>query len=89
MKRVKEFPFHRARRITASETEAYRKAIEKREGKKRPKRIGRPPKLTTEKYQPISVRLHPKALAWLKKEAKKRAVPYQTIINQILLEEAA
>jgi len=89
MKRSREFPFHKARRITPKEVESFRKALEKAEGVKRPKRIGRPPKKTKEKYVPVSIRLHPLALAWLKKESKKRALPYQTIINQILLKEAA
>jgi len=89
MKRSKEFPFHKARRITAKEVESFRKGIERAEGQKRPKRIGRPPKRAIEKYVPVSVRLHPQVLAWLKKEAKKRDVPYQTIINQLLLKEAA
>jgi len=57
--------------------------------KERPKRLGRPPKRATEKYIPVSVRLHPQTVAFLKKEAKKRDVPYQTIINQLLLKEAA
>ena len=36
MKRSKEFPFHKARRITSTEVEVFRKGIEKFEGKKRP-----------------------------------------------------
>lgn len=89
MKRSKEFPFNRARRITPSEVESFRKGIEKIEGKKRPKRLGRPVKTPAEKYVPVSIRLHPQVLSWLKKESKKRDVPYQTIINQLLLKEAA
>ena len=89
MNSTKEFPFHKARRVTRKEVEEGRKAIEKVTGKKRAKRRGRPPKSTDEKYVPISVRLHPKAVAWLKKEAKRRSVPYQTIINQLILQHAA
>jgi predicted DNA binding CopG/RHH family protein len=89
MKRSKEFPFHNARRITPTELESFRKGIEKAEGKKRLKRLGRPAKTPAEKYIPVSIRLHPQVLSWLKKEAKKRAVPYQTIINQLLLKETA
>ncbi len=89
MKHIKEFPFHKARRITAEELKSHRKAIESLEGRKRPVRVGRPPKALDEKYIPISVRLHPVALAWLKRQAKKQSVPYQTIINQILLQQAA
>ena len=36
MKHSKEFPFHKARRITSTEVEAFRKGIEKVEGEKRP-----------------------------------------------------
>jgi len=43
MKKPREFPFEGARRLTANEAEAVRKAIERRLGKKRPRR-GRPPK---------------------------------------------
>ena len=89
MKRTKEFPFNKARRITPAEVKAGKKAIEALTGKERKRRAGRPPKLSKEKYVPISVRIHPLALAWLKKQAKKQAVPYQSIINQILLREAA
>jgi len=48
-----------------------------------------PPKSKREKFIPISIRLHPRALDWLKKEAKKRDVPYQSIINEMLLKFAA
>jgi hypothetical protein len=43
MKKRNEFPFEKARRVTAAETEAARKAIEAATGVKRPSR-GRPPK---------------------------------------------
>ncbi len=88
MKKPKEFRFENARRVTPQETELFRKAIEEKLDVKRPKR-GRPPKATKEKFTPISIRLHPLALAWAKKEAKKRGVGYQTIINELLLEKAA
>jgi len=87
MPKVKSFPFEKARRVTAGEIEAARKAIEKKLGTKRPQR-GRPPK-GTEKYQAISIRLSPKALAWAKKEAKRRGVGYQTVINETLLKASA
>lgn len=89
MKSTSEFPFERSRRVTANEVKKARKAIEKLTGKPRAKRMGRPPKATDEKFIPISLRLHPLALAWLKKEAKKRAIPYQSIINEMLLKFAA
>ncbi len=87
MKKAKEFPFERARRVTEKEVRAARKAIEKKLGKKRPSR-GRPPK-GADKYSLIAIRLHPKVLAWAKREAKKRQIGYQTLINEILIHEAA
>jgi len=39
------------------------------------------PKSETEKYQPISIRLHPQVIAWAQAEAKKRGVGDRTIIN--------
>jgi uncharacterized protein (DUF4415 family) len=86
MSKEKEFPFDRSRRVTESEVEAARKAIEKKLGKKRPVR-GRPPK-DENKYRPVSIRLHPKAIAWAKKEAERRGVGYQTVINEALLRRA-
>jgi uncharacterized protein (DUF4415 family) len=47
---------------------------------------GRPAKNEDEKYELISLRLHPKVLAWAKEEARKRGIGYQTVINEILLE---
>ena len=88
MKKQKEFPFENARRITEKEVESFKKGIEEKLCKKRPQR-GRPPKAGSAKFAPISIRLHPLALAWAKKEASKRGVGYQTIINEILLEKAA
>ena len=89
MKSIKEFPFEKARRVTSSEVAKGKKAIEKLTGKHRAKRMGRPPKPAKEKFVPVSIRLHPRALSWLKKEAKKRSAPYQSIINEMLLKLAA
>ncbi len=88
MKNTKEFPFKNARRITFKEIKLFKKAIEKKIGKKRKNR-GRPPKAFVNKYQPISIRLHPKIILWAQHEAKKRKVGYQTIINEALLKKAA
>jgi uncharacterized protein (DUF4415 family) len=88
MKATKEFPFDKARSITTSEVHAARKAIEKIIGKPRAPR-GRPHKTLSEKYLAVSIRLHPKIIAWVKKQAKKRRIGYQTIINEILLEQVA
>ncbi len=87
MKKPSAFPFERARRLTVSEAEAARKAIERKLGKKRPRR-GRPPK-GAEKYQPVSIRLHPIVIAWAKREAKRRGLGYQTVINEVLLKATA
>ena len=48
---------------------------------------GRKPKEEGTLYVPVSMRLHPKALAWAKAEAKKRGIGYQSLINEILLEK--
>ncbi len=87
MTRAREFPFETARRVTARAVAAAQKAIEEKLGCKRPRR-GRPPKGAT-KYRPVSIRLHPRILAWAKKEAKRRGLGYQTVINEALLEVLA
>jgi uncharacterized protein (DUF4415 family) len=87
MRKAKQFPFESARRITEKEVRSGKKAIEDKLGVKRPAR-GRPPK-GADKFQPVSIRLHPKALDWAKKEAKRRGIGYQTVINEILLKKAA
>jgi uncharacterized protein (DUF4415 family) len=87
MKNSKNFPFEKARRVTKDEVNSARKAIELKAGAKRPKR-GRPEKAGGLKFVPTSIRLHPKVVEWAKKEAKKRDVGYQTIINEILLLKA-
>ena len=84
MKKDNEFPFHRARKITPEEVEWGRRAIEKLTGKPRLPR-GRPPKAAEDKYELISIRLHPKAAAWARRLGRKRGVGYQTIINETLL----
>ncbi len=86
MSKAREFPFETARRLTAKEVEAARRAIEEKLGK--PRRRGRPPK-GKEKARAVSIRLNPKVLAWAKKEAKRRGVGYQTVINEVLLKACA
>ena len=73
------------RRATPAETEKYRRAIENTLGVPRSSRIGRPPKRQGEKYRPVYMKLHPRALAWARTEAKRRGIGYQTIINETLL----
>ena len=85
MKKKPEFPFDRARRVTPEENQKFREAISEQFGMELRKR-GRPVKNEEEKYEPISLRLHPKVLAWAKEEAQKRGIGYQTVINEVLLE---
>ncbi|MCY4512691.1 MAG: BrnA antitoxin family protein [Bdellovibrionales bacterium] len=85
MKNIKNFPFEKSRRITLKETTAAKKAIERKTGIKRPMR-GRPAK-GKHKYVPTSIRLHPKVLSWAKREAKKRGIGYQTVINESLIKK--
>lgn len=87
MPKAIKFPFNSARRVTGAEVKAAHKASEEKIGEKRPSR-GRPPK-GDDKYSPVSIRLHPKVLQWAKREAKKRGIGYQTIINEVLLKKAA
>lgn len=84
MSQESEVPFERARRVTSEESQEFRAAIADQFEIKLKKR-GRPTK--EEKYEPISIRLHPKILAWAKEEAKKRGIGYQTVINEVLLEQ--
>jgi hypothetical protein len=48
---------------------------------------GRKPKQEGTLYVPVSMRLHPKAFEWAKAEAQKRGIGYQSLINEILLEQ--
>jgi len=79
-----EFPFADARRISHQEVLLAEKAIQEQFGDKCA-RLGRPIKSEAEKYQSVSIRLHPKIIAWAKSEAIKQGVGYQTIINDALL----
>ncbi len=85
MKKIREFNFENARRITPKERAMYKKAIEAKLGIK----LGRPPKKPELKYKAISIKLDPKILKWAKKEAKKRKIGYQTVINEELLKKAS
>jgi uncharacterized protein (DUF4415 family) len=84
MKKNAEFPFAHARRISPSEVIAAEQAIQEQFGINYTRR-GRPAKSETEKYQSVSIRLHPQVIAWAKSEAEKQGVGYQTIINEALL----
>jgi uncharacterized protein (DUF4415 family) len=82
------FNFSRAQRVTPEETEFFRKAYENTFGVRR-RRRGRPAKAAHHKYRDIHLKLHPRALAWTRTEAKRRGIGYQTLINEILLHHAA
>ncbi|MGK7893280.1 MAG: BrnA antitoxin family protein [Xenococcus sp. (in: cyanobacteria)] len=86
MKKETEFPFERARRVTPEESQQFRQAISEQFGMKLRRRVTLAAN-EGEKYEAISIRLHPKVLAWAKEEAKKRGIDYQTIINDVLLEQ--
>ena len=88
MSKAREFPFEKARRVTAREVESARKAISAKLGVDRPRR-GRPPKGEVDKYRAVSIRLHPRVIDWAKKEARRRGVGYQTVINAALLRASA
>ncbi len=85
MSQESEFPFERARRVTPEENQKFRDAIAHQFGIT-PRKRGRPEE-DKEEYEPISIRFHPKIIAWAKQEAEKRGVGYQTVINEALLKQ--
>jgi uncharacterized protein (DUF4415 family) len=85
MPKNSEFPFESARRITDAELRAAEQAVQEQFDIDIVAQRGRPPKPEDERYEAISIRLHPKVIAWAKVEAEKRAVGYQTVINEELL----
>ncbi len=88
MKKSKDFPFERARHVSEHESRLFKRAIEDKLGGIKRISRGRPKKIS-DKYKPIAIRLHPKILLWAKREAKRRGVGYQTVINEVLLKIAA
>ena len=87
MKSLKEFPFHRARRITSGEVATFRSGIEDLQGRKRLKRKGRPPKGEAGAIDRVAATLDSKAMAPLRKQAAKQGVDSQVLINQLLFNE--
>lgn len=88
MSQESEFPFERARRVTAAESAEFRAAIANQFGmmlKQRDRSIN----TEEEAYELISIRLHPEVLAWAKREAEKRGVGYQVVINEMLLQQVS
>ena len=47
--------------------------------------IGRPRKPPDEKFVPVYIRLDPRIVKWAKREAKRRRLGYQTVLNEELL----
>jgi uncharacterized protein (DUF4415 family) len=84
---VTEFPFESARHITAEEVANAWEAVKKQFGIEPPLR-GRSAKDDSGRYEPVSIRLHPKVIKWAKEEAERRGVGYQTVINEALLKLA-
>ncbi len=75
----------RARRVTAKETETFRRAIEDKLGVSRPPRLGRPPKSPAEKYVPISWRTPPEVKEWLIEQAHHAGIKkYQKFLSLLL-----
>ncbi len=58
-----------------------------REQLKALKRVGRPP-IGDEARQLIAIRVDPRVLATFRREAKRRGVGYQTLINEVLAKHA-
>jgi uncharacterized protein (DUF4415 family) len=85
MKKEPDFPFERARRVTPEESQKFRSVISEQFGIKLRER-DLPVKNEEEQYELISLKLHPKVLAWAIEESKKRGIGYQTVINEVLLE---
>jgi uncharacterized protein (DUF4415 family) len=52
----------------------------------RMRRVGRPT-LGDEPRKLIAIRMDAKVLAWLRKTADKKGLPYQSLVNEILAEE--
>jgi uncharacterized protein (DUF4415 family) len=50
------------------------------------RRVGRPT-LGDEPRKLIAIRLDAKVLGWLRKTAKKKGLPYQSLVNEILVGE--
>lgn len=52
----------------------------------RMRRVGRPA-IAGEPRKMIAIRLDPKVLAWARKTAEEKGLPYQSFINQVLARE--
>lgn len=84
MNKESEFPFERARRVTSEENQKFRQAISEQFGIQFTEQNDPKPD-EDENDELISLKLHPKVLAWVKQEAKKREIDCQTVINEVLI----
>ncbi len=84
MNKESEFPFKAARRITEAEVIEAQQAIKEQFNIEIPDRE-KPTKTENKNYQSISICLHPQIIQWAKKEAEKRGIGYETVINEELL----
>jgi len=74
------FDLSKAKKISKERRQKLLKAAEVK--------LGRPLKPIEKKHKPISIKLHPDVYNWAKKEAQKKGLGYQTIINETLLDIA-
>ncbi len=81
--KIKEFPFHLARRGTPEEAEEARKAIEAMTRKPRAPR-GRPPLPADRKTRLVSVRLGVSLIERARKVGASRGIGYQTVMKETL-----
>ena len=77
---AKEFDFSKAKRVTPQEHARFKEALSKPA-----KIIGRPRNPPDEKFVPVYIRLDPRIVKWAKREAKRRRLGYQTVLNEELL----
>jgi len=68
-KKVTEFPFASARCITVQEVATAEEAVRKQFGIEL--ETGRPTKDESERYEPVSIRLHSKVIEWAKEAAER------------------
>lgn len=71
------------KRISAKKHKELKKAAESTL-----KKLGRPPKPENEKYVPVYIKIDPIVLNLIKDKARKKGVPYQTLINELLKKAA-
>ncbi len=84
MEKIPEFDFSKARRMTAEEKRFFRRAFKNTFGYLPPRRKSHALKAKNQ-YKDIHLKIHLSVLEWAKRNAKKRGVKYQTVINESLL----